>query len=93
MDRDPARGQPVLRGHGGAARRELFEYHGESADFPLSGFGHKPLQKPGPPIKRYRNAGLTMPLRWPPFRDVPTSKTLDDLERLVEEIMPKGDAA
>ncbi len=29
---------------------ELFEYHGEFADFPLSGFGHQPLQKPGPPI-------------------------------------------
>ena len=29
---------------------DLFEYHGEFADFPLSGFGHKPLQKPGPPI-------------------------------------------
>ena len=29
---------------------ELFEYHGEFADFPLSGFGHKPIQRPGPPI-------------------------------------------
>ncbi|MDV7246811.1 MULTISPECIES: LLM class flavin-dependent oxidoreductase [Rhodococcus] len=29
---------------------ELFEYHGEFADFPLSGFGHKPIQKPGPRI-------------------------------------------
>jgi hypothetical protein len=165
---------------------DLFEYHGEFADFPLSGFGHKPLQKPGPPIyfsglkdakrsakriakyglqgwigiqdspedikrwkgemerelgelgrgfpdnfdmcsmiwfvitdepmdqtpagkasnllagnaqqiedilKRYKEAGLTMPLLWPPFRDVPTSKTLDDLKRLTEEIMPKVNAA
>jgi len=29
---------------------ELFEYHGEFADFPLCGFGHKPIQQPGPPI-------------------------------------------
>lgn len=164
---------------------DLFEYHGEFADFPLSGFGHKPIQKPGPPIyfsglkdpkrsarriakyglqgwigiqdspediarwkgeigrelnelghdfpdgfdmcsmiwfvitdeptdqtpagkasnllagtaqqiedilKRYRDAGMTMPLLWPPFRDVPTSKTMDDLKRLTEEIMPKVNA-
>ena len=31
-------------------KNELFEYHGEFADFELSGFGHQPLQKPGPPI-------------------------------------------
>jgi alkanesulfonate monooxygenase SsuD/methylene tetrahydromethanopterin reductase-like flavin-dependent oxidoreductase (luciferase family) len=165
---------------------ELFEYHGEFADFPLAGFGHKPLQPGGPPIyfsglkdparsakriakyglqgwigiqdspedikrwkgemerelnelgrtfpdnfdmcsmiwfvitdeaidqtpagkatnllagsaqqiedilKRYKEAGLTMPFLWPPFRDVPTSKTLDDLKRLTEEIMPKVNAA
>jgi alkanesulfonate monooxygenase SsuD/methylene tetrahydromethanopterin reductase-like flavin-dependent oxidoreductase (luciferase family) len=164
---------------------ELFEYHGEFADFELSGFGHKPLQKPGPPIyfsglkdpkrsarriakyglsgwigiqdspdditrwrteiehelgemgrglpenfdmcsmiwfvitdqdmdqtpagkasnllvgssqqvedilKRYRDAGMTMPLLWPPFRDVPTAKTLDDLKRLTEDIMPRVNA-
>ena len=164
---------------------ELFEYHGEFADFELSGFGHQPLQKPGPPIyfsglkdpkrsakriakyglqgwigiqdspediahwkgemsrelgeidrdfpegfdmcsmiwfvitdepmdqspagkatnllagsaqqiedrlKRYREAGMTMPLLWPPFRDVPTAKTMDDLKRLQEEIMPKVNA-
>ncbi|HOZ57964.1 MAG TPA: LLM class flavin-dependent oxidoreductase, partial [Nakamurella multipartita] len=29
---------------------EVFEYHGEFADFGPSGFGHKPLQKPYPPI-------------------------------------------
>ena len=166
---------------------DLFEYHGEFADFEPCGFGHKPLQKPYPPIyfsglkdpkrsamriarynlsgwigiqdspddmarwrreiqgeldkldtprtmddvamcsmiwfvitddetdmsdkgkasnllagtaaqitdqlKRYKEAGMDMPLIWPPFRDVPTSKTMDDLRRLKEEIMPKVDAA
>ena len=165
---------------------DLFEYHGEFADFERCGFGHKPLQKPYPPIyfsglkdprrsalriakynlsgwigiqdspddiarwrreiqaeldkldtprsmddvamcsmiwfviteeeadltpngkasnllvgtaaqitdqlKRYKEAGMTMPLIWPPFRDVPSSKTIDDLKRLKEEIMPKVDA-
>jgi alkanesulfonate monooxygenase SsuD/methylene tetrahydromethanopterin reductase-like flavin-dependent oxidoreductase (luciferase family) len=164
---------------------ELFEYHGEFADFGLCGFGHKPVQKPHPPIyfsglkdakrsakriakyglsgwigiqdtpdelkkwkseitnelgelgktlptnfdmcsmiwfvitdaevdqtaagkgtnllvgtaaqitdrlKAYNEAGMTMPLLWPPFNDVPTSKTLDDLKRLKEEIMPKVEA-
>jgi alkanesulfonate monooxygenase SsuD/methylene tetrahydromethanopterin reductase-like flavin-dependent oxidoreductase (luciferase family) len=163
---------------------DTFEYHGEFADFERCGFGHKPLQKPHPPIffsglrdpkrsanrvakyglagwigiqdtprelgewraaiareleelgksiddlemssmiwftitdaetdqtdngkasnilvgtaaqitdmlKRYREAGLTMPLLWPPFADVPVSKTLDDLKRLKEEIMPKVEA-
>ena len=164
----------------------LFEYHGEFADFDRCGFGHKPVQKPHPPIyfsglkdpkrsakrvakynlagwigiqdtpdaladwrtaigreleelgssrsiddleicsmiwfvitdaetdqtplgkgsnllagtaaqitdilKRYQEAGLTMPLLWPPFQDVPVSKTLDDLKRLREEIMPKVEA-
>ncbi len=166
---------------------ELFEYHGEFADFDRCGFGAKPVQQPHPPIyfsglkdpkrsanriarynlsgwigiqdtpgelqnwrgaiqreldalgssrsiddldicsmiwftitdeptdqtdqgkasnllvgtpaqitdnlKRYREAGLTMPLLWPPFQGVPVSKTLDDLKRLVEEIMPKVHAA
>lgn len=165
---------------------ELFEYHGEFADFEPSGFGAKPLQKPHPPIffsglkdpkrsarriakyglsgwigiqdspedikrwrteiqreldeldtarsvddleissmiwfvitdqemdqspmgkgtnllagtaeqitdmlKRYREAGLTMPFLWPPFQDVPVAKTLDDMKRLKEEILPKIDA-
>ena len=165
---------------------DLFEYHGEFADFEPCGFGHKPLQKPYPPIyfsglkdpkrsalriakynlsgwigiqdspddiarwrteiqqeldkldtprtmddvemcsmiwfvitdeetdmsdkgkasnllagtaaqvtdqlKRYKEAGMTMPFLWPPFRDVPTSKTIDDLKRLKEEIMPKVEA-
>jgi alkanesulfonate monooxygenase SsuD/methylene tetrahydromethanopterin reductase-like flavin-dependent oxidoreductase (luciferase family) len=164
---------------------DLFEYHGEFADFDRCGFGHKPLQKPHPPIyfsglkdpkrsakrvakydlagwigiqdtpddlgrwtdeiareleelgksiddieissmiwfvitdeemdqtpagkatnllagtadqitetlKRYKEAGLTMPLLWPPFADVPVAKTLDDLKRLKDDIMPKVEAA
>ena len=165
---------------------ELFEYHGEFADFDSCGFGAKPLQDPHPPIffsglkdpkrsasriakyglagwigiqdtpdelaewrgaiareleelgsartiddleicsmiwfvitdeptdqtpagkatnllagtasqiadtlKRYREVGLTMPLLWPPFSGVPVSKTLDDLKRLKQEIMPQVDA-
>ena len=165
---------------------DLFEYHGEFADFEPCGFGAKPLQKPHPPIffsglkdpkrsasriakynlsgwigiqdtpdeiqkwrggiqreleelgssrsvddlefcsmcwfvitpvdmdqtpagkgtnllvgsagqitdtlKRFKEAGLTMPLLWPPFTDVPTAKTLDDLKTLKNEIMPKVDA-
>ncbi|GAA1955407.1 LLM class flavin-dependent oxidoreductase [Nocardioides panacihumi] len=164
---------------------ETFEYHGEFADFDPCGFGHQPVQKPGPPIyfsglrdpkrsaqrvakyglagwigiqdtpreftewrtaiagelealgksiddldmcsmiwftitdedvdqtdngkasnilvgserqitdmlKRYQEAGMTMPLLWPPFADVPVSKTLDDLKRLKNDIMPKVEAA
>ncbi|HTK61771.1 MAG TPA: LLM class flavin-dependent oxidoreductase [Pseudonocardia sp.] len=165
---------------------DLFEYHGEFADFERCGFGAKPVQKPHPPIffsglrdpkraakrvatyglagwigiqdtpdelsrwrgeiqreleeldtsrtiddleissmiwfvitdedvdqtpngkltnlfvgsarqitdnlKRYREAGLTMPLLWPPFAEVPVAKTLDDLKVLKQEIMPKIDA-
>jgi alkanesulfonate monooxygenase SsuD/methylene tetrahydromethanopterin reductase-like flavin-dependent oxidoreductase (luciferase family) len=163
---------------------EVFEYHGEFADFDSCGFGAQPVQKPHPPIffsglrdpkrtahriakydlagwigiqdtpdelaqwrgeisreleelgksidgieissmiwfvitdeemdqtpqgkgsnllagtaaqitdmlKRYKDVGLTMPLLWPPFKDVPVSKTLDDLKRLKEEIMPKVEA-
>lgn len=44
-------------------------------------------------LKRYQEAGLTMPMLWPPFQGVPVSKTLDDLKRLKEEIMPKVEAA
>jgi len=169
----------------GVWTNDLFEYHGEFADFDRCGFGAKPLQKPHPPIyisglkdvkraanrvakyglagwigiqdtpdelarwrggiareleelgksvddieissmiwfvitdaemdqtpagkgtnllagtagqitdtlKRYKEAGLTMPLLWPPFADVPVAKTLDDLKRLKEEIMPEVEAA
>ena len=167
---------------------DLFEYHGEFADFERCGFGAKPLQQPRPPIfmsglkdparaakritkydldgfigiqdspeslgkwltaidqefeelgspkrskdleicsmiwtviteeetdqsteggvasnllvgtekqvtdrlKAYKEAGLTMPLIWPPFTDVPTSKTLDDLKRIKNDIMPKVEAS
>jgi len=44
-------------------------------------------------LKSYKEAGLTMPLLWPPFSDVPVSKTLDDLKRLKNDIMPKVDAS
>jgi hypothetical protein len=37
----------------------------------------------------YRDAGLTMPLLWPPFSGTPTAKTLVDLRRLVHDILPK----
>ena len=166
---------------------DLFEYHGEFADFDLCGFGAKPVQDPHPPIffsglkdprrsanriAKYdlagwigiqdtareltewrgpiqqelealgspdkldtlelssmywfvitdepsdqtdngkgsnilvgtaeqvtenliglKNAGLTMPLLWPPFQDVPVSKTLEDLVQLNEEILPQVNAA
>jgi dimethylsulfone monooxygenase len=162
---------------------DLFEYHGEFADFPKCGFGVKPVQKPRPPmffgglqrpdlaaariakyglegwigimdtpdaiaswrkaiaeelakigreraideleitsmlpfeitrektdqtprgkltpnlvgtaaqitenLQRYRDAGLTMPLLWPPFSGTPTAKTLTDMRRLAHEILPK----
>ena len=44
-------------------------------------------------LKSYKEAGLSMPLIWPPFADVPVSKTLDDLKRLKLDIMPKVDAS
>jgi alkanesulfonate monooxygenase SsuD/methylene tetrahydromethanopterin reductase-like flavin-dependent oxidoreductase (luciferase family) len=169
----------------GIWNNELYEHHSEFADFPLSGFGHKPVQDPLPiyfsglkdpkrsakriakyglngwigiqdspedikrwkgemerelnelgrgfpdnfdmcsmiwtvitdepldqsangkvtnllagtaqqiedRLKAYKEAGMTMPLIWPPFRDVPTSKTMDDLKRITEEIMPKVNAS
>jgi alkanesulfonate monooxygenase SsuD/methylene tetrahydromethanopterin reductase-like flavin-dependent oxidoreductase (luciferase family) len=166
---------------------DVFEYHGEFADFDRSGFGAKPVQQPHPPIffsglkdpkrsasriakyglsgwigiqdspddiqrwrteiqrelgeldtdrtvddleiasmiwfvitdqemdqtpmgkgtnllagtaaqitdmlKRYQDAGMTMALLWPPFQDVPVAKTLDDMKRLKEEILPKIDVS
>jgi dimethylsulfone monooxygenase len=44
-------------------------------------------------LKRLKEAGLTMLLIWPPFQMMPVSKTLDDLKRLKQEIMPKVEAA
>ena len=43
-------------------------------------------------LKRYKDAGMTMPLLWPPFAGVEVSKTLDDLKRLTNDIMPKVNA-
>lgn len=40
-------------------------------------------------LKRYKEAGLTFPLLWPPFKNVPTAKTIGDLRRLREDIWPK----
>jgi len=40
-------------------------------------------------LKRFRDAGLTLPMLWPPFTGTPTSKTIDDLRRLKNDIMPK----
>lgn len=42
-------------------------------------------------LKRYKEAGMTMPLLWPPFRGTPTAKTIVDMRRLAEEILPKVD--
>ncbi|MEI2776215.1 MAG: LLM class flavin-dependent oxidoreductase [Tetrasphaera sp.] len=44
-------------------------------------------------LKRYKEAGLTMPMLWPPFADVPVAKTLDDMKTLVHEIMPEVEAS
>lgn len=41
----------------------------------------------------YKDAGLDMPLLWPPFEGVPTKKTLEDMRQLSEEIMPQVEAA
>ena len=40
-----------------------------------------------------KNAGMDMPLLWPPFADVPVSKTLEDLRQLHEDIIPQVNAA
>lgn len=40
-------------------------------------------------LKRYRDAGLTLPMLWPPFEGTPTAKTITDLRRLKHEIWPK----
>jgi alkanesulfonate monooxygenase SsuD/methylene tetrahydromethanopterin reductase-like flavin-dependent oxidoreductase (luciferase family) len=40
-------------------------------------------------LKRYRDAGLTIPMLWPPFSGTPTAKSIGDLRRLKHEIWPK----
>jgi len=39
-------------------------------------------------LRQYKEAGMTMPMLWPPFSGTPTEKTIDDLRQLKEEIMP-----
>lgn len=84
---------------------ELFEHRGEFADFPLCGFGHKPIQQPGPPIyfsglkdsaKRIAKYGLQ---GWIGIQDSPEDikrwrgAMERELKRLTEEIVPKVNAA
>ncbi len=42
-------------------------------------------------LHRYKEAGMTMPMLWPPFAGTPTSKTIEDLHQLKEDIMPNID--
>jgi alkanesulfonate monooxygenase SsuD/methylene tetrahydromethanopterin reductase-like flavin-dependent oxidoreductase (luciferase family) len=39
-------------------------------------------------LRQYKEAGMTMPMLWPPFSGTPTEKTIDDLRQLKEEILP-----
>ena len=40
-------------------------------------------------LNAYKEAGMTMPMLWPPFAGTPTEKTIDDLRQLKEDIMPQ----
>lgn len=40
-----------------------------------------------------KKAGLEIPLIWPPFSDVPTSKTIEDSHVLNDEILPEVNAS
>ncbi|MFT4584338.1 MAG: FMNH2-dependent dimethyl sulfone monooxygenase [Gammaproteobacteria bacterium] len=40
-------------------------------------------------LGRYKEAGMTMPMLWPPFSGTPTEKTIDDMRQLKEDILPK----
>jgi len=40
-------------------------------------------------LNRYKEAGMTMPMLWPPFSGTPTEKTIDDLRQLREDILPQ----
>lgn len=40
-------------------------------------------------LLKYKEAGMTMPMLWPPFSGTPTEKTIEDLHRLKSDIMPK----
>ena len=39
-------------------------------------------------LNAYKQAGMTMPMLWPPFSGTPTEKTIDDMKQLKEDIMP-----
>jgi alkanesulfonate monooxygenase SsuD/methylene tetrahydromethanopterin reductase-like flavin-dependent oxidoreductase (luciferase family) len=39
-------------------------------------------------LGRYKEAGMTMPMLWPPFSGTSTEKTIEDLHCLKEDIMP-----
>ena len=76
-------------------QHDLVRHHGRGDRSDAAGQGHQLVGGTAAQItdnlKRYKEAGLTMPLLWPPFADVPVAKTLDDLKRLKEEIMPQVD--
>ncbi|MFT4562668.1 MAG: FMNH2-dependent dimethyl sulfone monooxygenase [Gammaproteobacteria bacterium] len=40
-------------------------------------------------LNQYKEAGMTMPMLWPPFSGTPTEKTIDDMRQLKEDILPK----
>jgi len=40
-------------------------------------------------LHKYKEAGMTMPMLWPPFSGTPTEKTIDDLRQLNEDILPQ----
>ena len=40
-------------------------------------------------LAQYKEAGMTMPMLWPPFSGTPTSKTVEDLRQLKEDILPQ----
>ena len=42
-----------------------------------------------PRIAERGPAVIGVPLLWPPFAGVPTAKTIDDLRRLKNDILPK----
>jgi FMNH2-dependent dimethyl sulfone monooxygenase len=39
-------------------------------------------------LRKYKEAGMTMPMLWPPFSGTPTEKTIDDLRQLKHDILP-----
>ena len=39
-------------------------------------------------LRKYKEAGMTMPMLWPPFSGTPTEKTIDDLRQLKYDILP-----